>query len=124
MSSVPSSSLWKLLAAGVAVGVIASLFVAAGNPGNMGVCVACFVRDIAGTFGGARLGMGGVAYLRPEVLGIVLGALGAAALSREFRPRGGVALAPRFFLGFVFMVSAWSSSAAPSACGFGSAEET
>ncbi|HET8539841.1 MAG TPA: YedE family putative selenium transporter [Anaeromyxobacter sp.] len=106
MSTVSSSSVLKLLAAGLAVGVIAALLVAAGNPGNMGVCVACFVRDIAGAFGGARLGMGGVAYLRPEVLGIVLGALGAAALSREFRPRGGVAFAPRFLLGFVFMVSA------------------
>lgn len=28
-----------------------------GTPGNMGVCVACFLRDIAGSFGGASLGM-------------------------------------------------------------------
>jgi YedE family putative selenium metabolism protein len=96
----------KLLAAGLAIGAIAALLVAAGNPGNMGLCVACFLRDIAGSFGGARLGMGGVAYLRPELLGLVLGALGAAALSGELRPRGGVAFAPRFVLGFVFMVSA------------------
>ncbi len=106
MEQHASSALWKLLAAGVAIGVVAAVLVAAGNPGNMGVCVACFVRDIAGTFGGARLGMGGVAYLRPEILGLVLGALGAAALSGEFRPRGGVAFVPRFLLGFVFMASA------------------
>ena len=106
MEQHASSSLWKLLAAGLAIGVVAAVLVAAGNPGNMGVCVACFVRDIAGTFGGARLGMGGVAYLRPEILGLVLGALGAAALSGEFRPRGGVAFVPRFVLGFVFMASA------------------
>jgi YedE family putative selenium metabolism protein len=100
------SALWKLVSAGLFIGAVAALLVAAGNPGNMGVCVACFVRDIAGAFGGARLGMGGVAYLRPEILGLVLGALGAAALSGEFRPRGGVAFAPRFVLGFVFMVAA------------------
>jgi YedE family putative selenium metabolism protein len=106
MQQHPSFSLWKLLLAGLAIGAIAALLVAAGNPGNMGVCVACFVRDIAGTFGGARLGMAGVAYLRPEILGLVLGALGAAVATREFRPRGGVAFVPRFVLGFVFMVAA------------------
>lgn len=106
MPTRSSSSLWKLLLAGLAVGAISAGLVAAGNPGNMGLCVACFVRDIAGTFGGARLGMGGVAYLRPEILALILGALGAAALSGQFRPRGGVAVAPRFVLGFVFMVSA------------------
>lgn len=101
-----SPSLSKLLLAGLAIGAIAAGLVAAGNPGNMGLCVACFLRDIAGAFGGARLGMAGVAYLRPELLGLVLGALGAAALSGQFRPRGGVAFVPRFVLGFVFMVAA------------------
>jgi YedE family putative selenium metabolism protein len=106
VSQSSSSPLWKLLAAGLAIGAIAAALVFAGNPGNMGLCVACFVRDITGSFGGARLGMGGVAYLRPELPGLVLGALGAAALSGELRPRGGVAFAPRFVLGFVFMVAA------------------
>lgn len=101
-----SPSLSKLLLAGLAIGAIAAGLVAAGNPGNMGLCVACFLRDIAGAFGGTRLGMAGVAYLRPELLGLVLGALGAAALSGQFRPRGGVAFVPRFVLGFVFMVAA------------------
>jgi YedE family putative selenium metabolism protein len=101
-----SAALSRLLAAGLAVGALAAVLVAAGNPGNMGLCVACFLRDVAGTAGGARLNMGGVAYLRPEILGLVLGALGAAALSGEFRPRGGVAFARRFVLGFVFMVAA------------------
>ena len=101
-----SSALWKLPLAGLGIGVIAAALVALGNPGNMGLCVACFLRDIAGTFGGARLGMAGVAYLRPELLGLVLGAMGAAAVTGEFRPRGGVAVVPRFLLGFVFMVAA------------------
>lgn len=101
-----SSAIWKLLLAGLFFGVVASLLVLAGNPGNMGVCVACFLRDIAGTFGGGSLGMAGVAYLRPEILGLVLGALAAAIVSGEFRPRGGAAFVPRFVLGFVFMLAA------------------
>lgn len=101
-----SLGIWKLLLAGLFFGVVASLLVHAGNPGNMGVCVACFVRDIAGSFGGPSLGMGGVAYLRPELLGLVLGASGAAFASGQFRPRGGAAFVPRFVLGFVFMVAA------------------
>lgn len=34
--------------AGTIIGVIAALLVKFGNPGNMGVCVACFTRDVAG----------------------------------------------------------------------------
>ncbi|ABC82083.1 YedE family putative selenium transporter [Anaeromyxobacter dehalogenans] len=102
----PSSALWKLLLAGLFFGVVASLLVYAGNPGNMGVCVACFLRDITGAFGGSAAGMGALAYLRPELPALVLGAAGAAVASGQFRPRGGVAVLPRFVLGFVFMVAA------------------
>ncbi|MGE4632712.1 MAG: hypothetical protein AAEJ47_06700, partial [Planctomycetota bacterium] len=45
-----------------------------GNPGNMGICGACFLRDSAGAlrlFGDPTQ----LHYLRPEVLGIVFGAL-------------------------------------------------
>ena len=50
-----------------------------GNPGNMGVCVACFNRDIAGGIGLHRAAV--VQYLRPEIIGMVLGAF--AALRRN-----------------------------------------
>lgn len=33
---------------GIAVGVVALALVALGNPANMGFCIACFLRDIAG----------------------------------------------------------------------------
>lgn len=97
---------WLGLSAGLVIGAVAAGLVGAGNPGNMGVCIACFVRDSAGAFGGPGLNMGGVAYLRPELLGLVLGALVAALGGREFRPRGGSALHLRFLLGFAFMVAA------------------
>jgi hypothetical protein len=96
----------KLAGAGLAIGGIAAWLVSQGNPGNMGLCIACFLRDTAGAFGGAPLNMGAVAYIRPEILGLVLGAAAAAMVSREFRPRGGAAFIRRFAIGFAFMMAA------------------
>jgi YedE family putative selenium metabolism protein len=47
-----------------------------------------------------------VQYIRPEIIGFVLGALIAALLFREFKPRGGSSPILRFFLGFFAMVGA------------------
>ncbi|HET6497456.1 MAG TPA: YedE family putative selenium transporter [Coriobacteriia bacterium] len=91
--------------AGVIIGVAAAWLVSQGNPGNMGVCVACFNRDIAGAFGGAWANMGGVAYIRPEIIGLLFGGAVAAVATREFRPRGGSSVVLRFMLGFIFMLS-------------------
>ena len=35
----------NLIIAGLIIGAIAGFLVLAGNPGNMGFCIACFVRD-------------------------------------------------------------------------------
>jgi hypothetical protein len=43
-----------------------------GNPPNMGICVACFIRDIAGALGLHRNDT--TQYIRPEVIGFLLGA--------------------------------------------------
>ena len=41
---------------GLALGVLAPLFVWQGNLGNMGICAACFIRDTSRALGfGARL---------------------------------------------------------------------
>ena len=40
-----------VVAVGLAVGVGAALLQVLGNPGNMGLCVVCFLRDIAGALG-------------------------------------------------------------------------
>jgi hypothetical protein len=89
---------------GCIAGVLAALLVAWGNPGNMGICVACFTRDIAGGLGLHRAAV--VQYLRPEIAGLILGAFGSALLFREFRPRSGSSPLVRFFLGFFAMVGA------------------
>ncbi len=92
--------------AGLFIGAVAAWLVSRGNPGNMGLCIACFLRDIAGFFAGSVTNQAAVAYIRPEIIGIVLGAMGAAVATREFRPRGGSAPLVRFALGFAFMSAA------------------
>jgi len=92
------------IATGVVVGVLAPVLVRLGNPGNMGVCVACFGRDIAGALGLHRAGV--VQYIRPEIIGFVLGSLVAALIFREFKPRTGSAPLVRFLLGIFAMIGA------------------
>jgi YedE family putative selenium metabolism protein len=95
---------WGIIGAGALIGVFASLLQKWGNPGNMGVCVACFERDIAGALGLHRASV--VQYLRPEIIGFVLGSLIAAYLFKEFRPRAGSAPMVRFVLGAFAMIGA------------------
>ena len=90
-------SRWGPIITGVFVGILAPLLVFWGNPGNMGICVVCFTRDIAGALGLHRAGV--VQYIRPEIIGFVLGSLAAALAFKEFRPRTGSAPLVRFLLG-------------------------
>lgn len=75
-----------------------------GNPPNMGICLACFTRDIAGALGLHRAEV--VQYLRPEIMGILLGAFVTSLGFREFRSMGGSSPLIRFFLGAFFMIAA------------------
>jgi len=98
------AGLWGIIGVGIVIGVLAPLLQKWGNPGNMGVCVACFERDIAGGLGLHRADI--VQYIRPEIIGFVLGSLVAAYLFREFRPRLGSAPIVRFVLGAFAMIGA------------------
>jgi len=98
------TSRWGPIITGTAIGILAPLLVLWGNPGNMGVCVACFTRDIAGALGLHRAGI--VQYIRPEIIGFVLGSLGAALAFKEFKPRTGSAPLVRFILGMFAMFGA------------------
>lgn len=51
---------WIVVIAGALVGLAAVLLTALGNPANMGFCIACFLRDIAGALQPARRGEGAV----------------------------------------------------------------
>ena len=76
-----------ILLTGVVVGIAALVLTAAGNPKNMGFCIACFERDIAGALGLHSASK--VQYIRPEIIGIVLGSLLAALAAKEFRAKAG-----------------------------------
>jgi YedE family putative selenium metabolism protein len=89
---------------GAFIGVMAAVLQHEGNPGNMGFCIACFQRDIAGALGLHSAGV--VQYIRPEVPGIVLGAFIAALVFGEYKARAGSAPMIRFVLGFFAMVGA------------------
>lgn len=93
-----------ILAAGLFIGIMAALLQKLGNPANMGICVACFLRDIAGALGLHRVAA--VQYLRPEIIGFVLGSLLAALCFKEYRARAGSAPIVRFVLGFFAMMGA------------------
>ncbi|MBW1650130.1 MAG: YedE-related selenium metabolism membrane protein [Deltaproteobacteria bacterium] len=84
--------------------VLAAFLQKFGNPPNMGVCVACFERDIAGALGLHRASV--VQYIRPEIIGFVLGSLVAAFIFKEFKARTGSAPLVRFILGMFAMIGA------------------
>lgn len=92
----------SMIFAGLVIGVIASLLVLFGNPKNMGFCVACFLRDTAGALG--LHSAEAVQYIRPEIIGLVLGSFGVALVKKEFSAKGGSAPVTRFVLGFFVMV--------------------
>lgn len=93
-----------ILLTGVVVGIAALVLTALGNPKNMGFCIACFERDIAGALGLHSAAK--VQYIRPEIIGIVLGAAIAAIAAKEFRARAGSSPASRFVVGMFVMIGA------------------
>lgn len=95
---------WLILLTGLIVGIAALLLTYLGNPKNMGFCIACFERDIAGSFG--LHGAAKVQYFRPEIVGIVLGSFIAAICTKEFKGKSGSSPMLRFILGVVVMIGA------------------
>lgn len=96
------SSRMGIIFTGAFIGIVAAILQKKGNPGNMGFCVACFERDIAGALNlHSKL-----AYIRPEILGFILGSFIAALIFKEFKARTGSAPIVRFILGFFAMIGA------------------
>jgi len=94
---------WVILT-GVVIGVAALALTALGNPGNMGFCIACFIRD---TSGALKLHAAeAVQYVRPEIVGMILGAMVVSIVTKEFKPRGGSSPMTRFVIAVVVMVGA------------------
>jgi YedE family putative selenium metabolism protein len=98
----PKKEKFTIIIAGAVIGVIASMLVFFGNPLNMGFCIACFLRDTAGALGLHQAAA--VQYIRPEIIGLVLGSFILACCRKEFSARGGSAPLTRFVLGFFVMI--------------------
>lgn len=90
---------------GAMLGIIAAFLVFAGNPGNMGVCAACFLRDSSGALGLHRVES--LQYLRPEILGLIIGGFLASVLwTKEFASKSSNSGFSSFFLGIFAMIGA------------------
>lgn len=89
---------------GAIIGILSVALVYFGNPANMGFCLACFIRDTAGGMGLHRAEV--VQYIRPEIIGLLLGSCILALFRKEFSPRGGSSPLTRFVIGFFVMIGA------------------
>lgn len=95
---------WKLAASGAVIGLLVMLLAIYGNPANMAICVACFIRDTAGAL---KLHTAApVQYFRPEVVGFVCGSFLLALLTKEYKSTAGSAPMVRFILGAAMMIGA------------------
>ncbi len=95
---------WFILLTGFVIGAAALVLNLLGNPANMGFCIACFERDIAGALGLHNVAT--VQYFRPEIVGIVLGAMLMAMARKEFKGTAGSSPVLRFGLGALVIIGA------------------
>lgn len=95
---------WKLALSGVVIGLLVMLLAMSGNPANMAICVACFIRDAAGAL---KLHTAApVQYFRPEIVGFVCGSFLISMATKEYRSTADSAPMVRFLLGAVMMIGA------------------
>lgn len=95
---------WMVILAGGVLGLFMAILMKLGNPPNMGVCAICFSRDVAGALGLHRIE--NLSYIRPEIIGFVLGAAIAGLASGEFKPVGGSSPMIRFVAGAFMSIGA------------------
>ena len=98
---VCSREFWTVVFVGTLLGGLGVMLSVWGNPENSGICVSCFIENSAGALG--LHDNQNMQYLRPELLGFLLGSTVSAMAFKEFRSRGGSAPLSRLFLG-MFMI--------------------
>ncbi len=87
---------------GAVIGVSGVILSWLGNPPNTGFCVSCFMENIAGAIG--LHGNIRMQYLRPEIIGFVLGAFSMSIRNKEFAATGGSSPLLRFFVGILLII--------------------
>ena len=93
-----------LALSGVVLGIVAAALAFFGNPKNMAICIACFIRDTAGAMKLHQAAV--VQYVRPEIAGIVAGAFLISLITKEYRSTAGSSPMIRFVLGMIMMIGA------------------
>ncbi len=96
-SPTSPQGLWIAWTVCALVGAVAAWLVKEGNPGNMGICGACFLRDTAGSLG--LFAGDGPRIFRPELVGLVLGAFLLRVVTWSYEGRAGSHAGAKFFLG-------------------------
>ena len=92
----------KFVLMGAVIGIGAIMLSYYGNPANTGLCVSCFMENIAGAL---RLHDNiRMQYLRPEIMGFVLGAFLMSIYRKEFVSTGGSSPLLRFLIGILLIV--------------------
>lgn len=90
------------LLTGAVIGISGVMLSYFGNPSNTGFCVSCFMENIAGS-----LGLHGnirMQYLRPEIMGFVLGSFLMSVYKKEFRASGGSSPLLRYLVGILLII--------------------
>lgn len=75
-----------------------------GNPKNMALCTACFIRDSAGAM--KMHSNAATQYFRPEIVGIVLGGFFLSLGKKEFKVTSSKTVLTQFVLGNIMMIGA------------------
>ena len=93
-----------LILSGIIFGAVAIVLSLSGNPANMAICIACFIRDIAGSL---KLHTAApVQYFRPEIAGILPGSFVISVATKEYKSTAGSSPLLRLFFGFSMAVGA------------------
>ena len=87
---------------GAALGTGAVLLSLFGNPANSGICISCFMENLAGAL--QMQDKIRMSYIRPELIGFLLGSFFMAKKSNRFHVTGGSSPIVRFFLGFFIII--------------------
>jgi len=95
---------WLVIITGAVFGAFFALLIKWGNPPNMGVCAICFLRDTAGALGLHTIQK--LSYIRPEIIGFILGATIIALITKESKAMGGSSPILRFIIGAFVTIGA------------------
>jgi uncharacterized protein len=87
---------------GAVIGISGVMLSFLGNPANTGFCISCFMENIAGSLG--LHGNSRMQYLRPEIIGFVIGSFLMALIKKEFRATGGSSPLLRYIVGILLII--------------------